>query len=121
MKHLSLSLTVLVLGAMPLAAAAVDYGPNHPLLAVESGAPQLPGVQEHSGATGPMAKPDVTETGGEDAPDAAPAASRTAPSPGITPPLQAPSAGNKPRNRASESTTAPSPASWQSLLPGSIQ
>ena len=124
MKHLSLLLTVLMLGAMPLTAAALDYGPNRPLLAVDNSVPQLPGTQAHTAQIGTMPKPDVAEAGDDDTSDALPAAPHTAPPP--SPPIagqpsHGPSASNKPRNSTTKPTTAPSPASWQSLLPGSIQ
>jgi hypothetical protein len=120
MKHLTSWLTVLALGAVPLSAAALDYGPNRPLLAVENGAPQMPDVNAHAGSAARIAKPDVAEV---DAVDAAPAMPRVAPvaAPGAPRSGQAPSASNKPRGKIAKPATAPSPASWQSLLPGSIQ
>ncbi|HET7611306.1 MAG TPA: hypothetical protein VFK29_05920 [Rhodanobacteraceae bacterium] len=123
MKHLTSWLTVLLLGAVPLSAAALDYGPNRPLLAVENGAPQMPDVNAHAGSAAPMAKPDVASVAEVDAIDAAPAMPRVAPvaAPGAPRPGQAPSASNKPRSKIARPATAPSPASWQSLLPGSIQ
>ncbi|MGH8214902.1 MAG: hypothetical protein ACREPZ_04330 [Rhodanobacteraceae bacterium] len=126
MKHLTLWVTVLVLGAMPLAAAALDYGPNRPLLAVENGAPHAPDAQARAESTGAMAKPDVASVADveAEASDAAPVvAPRVTPatSPGAPRPGQAPSASNKPRSKIARPATAPSPASWQSLLPGSIQ
>lgn len=123
MKHLSLGLTVLVLGAVPLTAAALDYGSNPPLLAAETGAPHLPGAQLHASAMGTMPRPDVAEADNADDAEAAPAAPRIAPSqsPGVTRPAPDTSASIKPRSRVATPSTAPSPASWQSLLPGSIQ
>ncbi|MGH8214621.1 MAG: hypothetical protein ACREPZ_02855, partial [Rhodanobacteraceae bacterium] len=79
MKHLSSWLTVLVLGAVPLSAAALDYGPNRPLLAVENGAPQMPDVHARAESTGAMAKPDVASVAEVDPSDAAPAIPRVTP------------------------------------------
>jgi hypothetical protein len=124
MKHPSLLLTVLILGAVPLTAAALDYGPNQQLLAVENGSPPLPGAQARAAAMGAMPKPDTAEAGDNDAVDASPALphARSTPSaPVAARPDHGPSASNKPRSSTSGPATAPSPASWQSLLPGSIQ
>jgi hypothetical protein len=123
MKHLSLCLTVLVLGAAPLTAAALDYGPDRPLLAAENGAPQLPSAQTRTESMGTMPKPDVAEVDSGGGAEAAPAVPRVAPvaSPGVTRPAPEASASNKPRSRIAKPATAPTPASWQSLLPGSIQ
>lgn len=123
MKHLSLCLTVLALGALPLTAAAFDYGSNRPLLAAETGAPQLPGAQSHASSMGAMAKPDVSDADSGDGAEAAPAAPRVAPSqtPGVTRPTPDTSASIKPHTRIAPPATAPTPTSWQSLLPGSIQ
>lgn len=124
MKHLSLWVTVLALGSVPLTAAAFDYGPNRPLLAAENGAPQLPGAQQtRAESLGSMPKPDVAEVDSGGGAEAAPAAPRMAPasSPGVTRPAPETSASNKLRSRIAEPATAPTPASWQSLLPGSIQ
>lgn len=123
MKHLSLGLTVLLLGTVPLTAAAFDYGANRPLLAAENAAPQLPGAQLHATAEGTMPKPDVGDVESGDAAEATPATPRLAPAqtPGVTRTAPASSASNKPRSRIAKPASAPTPASWQSLLPGSIQ
>jgi hypothetical protein len=131
MRRSSLWLTVLLVGGVPLTAAAVDYGPNAPLLAADSNAPQLPGSQVAAAARGQMPKPDVVadseEGGGDSAPGPGPAStpqrmmpSASSPRPGAPVHDAGPTARNKPS--ASASHTAPVPtASWQSLLPGSIQ
>jgi hypothetical protein len=123
MKHLSSCLTMLVLGAVPLTAAALDYGPNHPLLAAENGAPQLPSAQTHAESMGTLPKPVVAEVDGGGSAEAATVVPRVAPvaSPGVTRPAPEASASNKARSRIAKPATAPTPASWQSLLPGSIQ
>lgn len=123
MKHLSLCLTVLALGALPLTAAAFDYGSNRPLLAAENGPPQLPGAQLHGSSTGRMPKPDVADIESGDGAEPAPAVPRNAPAatPGVARPAPQTSARDKPRARIAEPASAPTPASWQSLLPGSIQ
>lgn len=125
MKHLSSWLTVLILGAVPLSAAALDYGPNRSLLAVESGASQLSGARASAASMDTAAKPDragATNTEG-DASDALPATPPIAPvvSPGVSRASQPPSQSSKPLRKIAKPATAPSPASWQSLLPGSIQ
>lgn len=117
-------MTVLVLGTMPLTAAAFDYGSNRPLLAAENGAPQLPGAQLHASSMDTMPKPDVAAVDSGEGAEAAPASPRVAPpqSPGVTRSVPATSASIKPRSsRIATPATAPTPASWQSLLPGSIQ
>lgn len=121
MKHLSLCLTVLALGALPLTAAAFDYGSNRPLLAAENGAPQLPGAQLHGSSTGTMPKPDIDIESGNGAEAVPVSPNARAVSPGVTRPAPQTSASNKTRTRIASPATAPTPASWQSLLPGSIQ
>lgn len=131
MKHLSLYLTVLLLGGVPLSAAAFDYGSNSPLLAADTNAPQVPGASARD-ARGEMPKPDVMAVDANSAGDVAdtgeaapaPATRRMAPSTSSPRALPAPrnpggSASNKPRLPAAH--PAPATASWQSLLPGSIQ
>ena len=128
MKHLSWSLTVLLLGAVPLTAAALDYGPNRPLLAVENGTPPLPGANARTASMDALPKPDAMDASADGTPDASPAVSRVTPSTS-SPPVTAaprghgPSASNKPRSTTKAKPTAePDPAAtWQSLLPGSIQ
>ena len=129
MKRSSLWLTVLLLGGVPLTAAAVDYGPNAPLLAAETTAPQLPGSQVSAVARGAMPKPDAiadNETGSGDS-TAAPVPRRAQPNAASPHALVAPahglgpSASNRPRASAARPASAPPTAPWQSLLPGSIQ
>ncbi|MBS0381501.1 MAG: hypothetical protein JSR56_03625 [Proteobacteria bacterium] len=121
MKRLSLCLAVILLGGLPLAAAALDYGPDRPLLAAENGAPQLPTARESVSAM-QVTKPDLAEP--EDTQEATtpqrmtPSAASPAPAPRGT----GPSASNKPRASAPPKPAAqPDAATWRSLLPGSIQ
>lgn len=125
MKQLSMWLTVVLLGGLPLAAAALDYGPNRPLLAAENGAPQLRTAPE-SATSMQATKPDLAEAG-DDTPEAAATPPRMAPSTASPPATTAtrspgPSANNKPRVQAPARPVAlPESATWRSLLPGSIQ
>lgn len=131
MKRLSLSLTVLLLGGAPLVAVAADYGPNAPLLASNASAPQLPGAQARAAAHGEMPMPDAVEAdAGGDADNAGNAA--TLPEPLEPRPVvrQATPSSHAPGPTASNKSHAapiahpvppPATASWQSLLPGSIQ
>lgn len=128
MKHLSMWLTVLLLGGLPLVAAALDYGPNRPLLAAENGAPQLPGARTQAAAPGALPSPDITEASVDETPDSPAAALRMTPSaaspaaPAALPRGHGTSASNKPAAATRAKAAAPSdPASWRSLLPGSIQ
>lgn len=129
MKHSSLWLTVLLLAGTPLTAAALDYGPNAPLLAADANAPQLPGAQVDAAARGEMPRPDLApaesdEAGGGVSSTVAPqrmtpsaATPHTAPAtsnPG-------PTASNHPRAPVAHPAPQPPTATWQSLLPGSIQ
>ena len=129
MKHSSLCLTVLLLAGTPLTAAAVDYGPNAPLLAAEANAPQLPGAQVDAATRGEMPKPgylspDANEPAGNTAsavgpqrltsPTVSPRSTPSAGNPG-------PTASNKPRVPMAHPVPPASTATWQSLLPGSIQ
>lgn len=126
MKQLSMWLTVMLLGGLPLAAAALDYGPNRPLLAAESGAPQLPTAQGSTTSMGQAGKSDLMETG-DDAPEAAATPPRMTPSAASPTPVAAahspgPSASNKSRNQTPpKPVVLPDSAAWRSLLPGSIQ
>jgi hypothetical protein len=128
MKHLSLCVTVLLLGAVPLTAAALDYGPNRPLLAVANGAPQLPGAQARATPMGAMTKSGGSDADAEEAPDAPPVAphmtpSTSSPSSGAVR-ARGPTASNKPASATAQPSKADvesGPATWQSLLPGSIQ
>ena len=127
MKHVSLTLTaMLLLGAIPLTAAALDYGPNQSLLAA-SDAPQLPGAQARAVASGDMPSPGaiVSGTSESDAPatyNASKASEATPPGPS-TSRGHGPSANNRSHQSspAAKAGQAPSQPSWQSLLPGSIQ
>lgn len=122
MKHLSRLLTVLILGAVPLTAAALDYGPNQPLLVAANDAPPLPSAR--SALMGAITKSDPPEAGDHEVADAAPAQPRVVATPSraaAAPPDRGPSASNRPHGKATGHPVAPSPASWQSLLPGSIQ
>jgi hypothetical protein len=124
MKRLSMWLTVLWLGGLPLAAAALDYGPNRPLLAAENGAPPLPGMQPQTAAPGAMAQPDAGEAdiGDTTGPaSVAPRAAASTASPAVAR-NPGPTARNRARNPAPSKTIDPiDPAAWRSLLPGSIQ
>ncbi|HEX5961845.1 MAG TPA: hypothetical protein VFY97_11445 [Rhodanobacteraceae bacterium] len=123
MKQLSLCLAVLLLAGVPLSAAALDYGANSPLLAVDTSAPQLPGVQARPATRGDA--PDLMAN--DDAGDAVPVPPRMAPSAASS--RQAPAAyalpataHNQPSHPpATHPAQAPTTAPWQSLLPGSIQ
>lgn len=129
MKHSSLWLTVLLLAGTPLAAAAVDYGPNAPMLAAEGNAPQLPGAQVDAAARGEMPKPDYMSPDANEPAGATPStvapgrmtasggAPRTTPSTGNP----GPTASNRPRMPIAHPVPQPPTATWQSLLPGSIQ
>ena len=122
MKHLSLWLTVLLLGGLPLTAAALDYGPNRNLLAAENGAPQLPVLQQRDAAGAAASRSDMMAASVEDR-NPAPAEPRMiAPSASSAAAARprGPTASNPLRN-ANPQQPAPGPATWQSLLPGSIQ
>lgn len=127
MKHLSLWLTVVLLGAMPLAAAAFDYGPNQPLLAANASVPQLPGAQVQAAAEGSLSHGDVLAANADDT--SAPAIDGTAharpatPSGSASRPARNSAVVNSKPRRAPPVTSEPLPtqATWQSLLPGSIQ
>jgi hypothetical protein len=129
MKRSWLWLAVLLVGGVPLTAAAVDYGPNAPLLAADANAPQLPGSQVSAAARGEMPKPEAMsdeDGGGGSAPGPTSAPERMVPAASPQRPVApaqdaAPTAQNKPRaSRTHAAPTLPTPA-WQSLLPGSIQ
>jgi hypothetical protein len=123
MKHLPLWLTVLLLGGLPLTAAAFDYGPNRTLLAAENGAPQLPVLQQRDAPGGAVPKPDVMAAASVENPAPMPAEPRMTPpvaARAATAPPRGPTASNNARGVNPEQP-APGPATWQSLLPGSIQ
>lgn len=121
MKHLSLWLTVLVMGVVPLAAAAQDYDPNRALVAVENGGPQMLGESSRTTATGALPKPDAG-----DADDTAGPMPRATPSAASTPSPATPRNGGSGATKpvapgVPKPSVEPNPASWRSLLPGSIQ
>jgi hypothetical protein len=128
MKRSWLWLAVLLIGGVPLTAAAVDYGPNAPLLAADANAPQLPGSQVNVVARGEMPKPEAVadEDGGggsapgpSSAPERVPSTSSQHP---VAPARDATTtARNKPRASSGHAAPTPPTPSWQSLLPGSIQ
>lgn len=128
MKHSSLWLAVLVLAGTPLTAAAVDYGPNAQLLAADNNAPQLPGAQVDAAARGEMPKPDYMTPDADEPAGNAPSAvapQRMTPSTAAAHTARAtanpgPTASNKPRVPVTHPVPPPT-ATWQSLLPGSIQ
>ncbi len=123
MRHLPLWLTVLLLGGLPLTAAAFDYGPNRTLLAAENGGPQLPALQQRDAPNGAMPKPEVMTAASAENPNPVAAEPRMTPSsasPAGAARPGGPTASNKPRG-ANPEQPAPGPATWQSLLPGSIQ
>jgi hypothetical protein len=122
MKHLPLWLTVLLLGGVPLTAAAFDYGPNRTLLAAENGAPQLPVLQQRDAPSGALSKPEVVTAASAESPNPSSAQSRMTPSASVTAAARPhePTASNQ-SHGANPEQPAPGPATWQSLLPGSIQ
>lgn len=125
MKRLSPWLAVLILCSLPLTAAAFDYGPSPTLLAGSADAPQLPGADVRAAARGEMPKPDVTPEDELEPEPPAPAPRTASPAaaparPGPVLHKLGPSASNKPHIQNAHPTPAPA-ASWQSLLPGSIQ
>lgn len=124
MKHSSLWLAVLLLAGTPLTAAAVDYGPNAPLLAADANAPQLPGAQVDAATRGEMPKPDYMSPDANEPATAPPqhltpaaGSQRSTPSTGNP----GPTASNRPRVPVAHPVPQPPTATWQSLLPGSIQ
>lgn len=129
MKHSSLCLTVLLLAGTPLTAAALDYGPNAPLLAADANAPQLPGAQVDAAARGEMPRPDLAPTESDEAggdAQSAVAPQRMTPSAATPRTTTAtsdpgPTASNHPRTPVAHPAPQPPTATWQSLLPGSIQ
>jgi hypothetical protein len=128
MKHLSLWLTVILLGATPLAAAAFDYGPNQPLLAANASLPQLPGAQARAAADGSQPHGDVLAANADDASvsaiDSTAHARTAAPTASANRSTRnAATVKSKPHRSPPLATPEPLPtqATWQSLLPGSIQ
>jgi hypothetical protein len=123
MKHLPLWLTVLLLGGVPLTAAAFDYGPNRTLLAAENGAPQLPVLQQRDAPSGALSKPEVMKAASAESPNPSSAEPRMTPSSASAAAAarsRGPTASNQ-SHGANPEQPAPGPATWQSLLPGSIQ
>ncbi len=125
MKHLSLLVTVLLAGGLPLTAAALDYGPSRPMLAVETGAPQLPGSRSQSSSFESANRPDSSDDPEAEAEVPAPAAP-----PRDTRPAATGGEHLRPPGTSSARNKTPPPAkpahegtglSWQALLPGSIQ
>lgn len=113
MKLLSIPVLALILAALPLTAAAIDYGPARPMLAAGGGAPQLPSLESGAPSGTPsMGKPDV--------PDSANPASSTAASAPAPRPHPLTSRRTDKSAHPGKAATPPS-QSWQSLLPGSIQ
>lgn len=122
MRSLSLCLTVALLGGAPLAALAMDYGPGAPLLAAETNAPTLPGAAVRGEAVhGESASAEPAATPEEEDPVRATLAPRVAPSAGGPHAGSTTATATRPRVAAPASTGTPATASWQSLLPGSIQ
>jgi hypothetical protein len=127
MKHLSLWLTVILLGAMPLAAAAFDYGPNQPLLAANASLPQLPAqvrATEGSQPHGDVLAANADDTNTPSIGSTARARPATTPMTSATRPIRnGAAAPSKPRQLPPSATPEPLPTqpTWQSLLPGSIQ
>lgn len=126
MKHLSIWLTVLLLGGVAPTASALDYGSNSALLAADSNAPALPGATHDATPGGALAVDanDGVESGetGENAAPGTPRTVRPAASPRASalPRVPGPSASSPPNGAATRESPAPATA-WQSLLPGSIQ
>lgn len=127
MKHLSLWLAVTLLGSMPLAAAAFDYGPGQPLLAASGGETRLPGAPAPA-ADAELPHGDVALAGNDDAGATAgdvavPRVRAPATADNSVPPRHAAATSSKPRVPPSSARPLPEPqqAPWQSLLPGSIQ
>lgn len=129
MKLLSVSLTVMLLGGVASTAAAADYGSNSPLLAANTDASAVAGAQER-GESQAMAPIDVggsdENAAGANEDNAVPdpqhvTRAATSPHPDASARTPGPSAGSKPRVPAVQSVAPPATASWQSLLPGSIQ
>lgn len=114
MKFLSIPVAILILVALPLTATAVEYGPGRAMLAASDGAPQLPTLGTGAASAAPMEKPDLADATGAGAP--------AAPAPVPPPHAHAPAShhADKPAHPG-KAAAPPTQASWQSLLPGSIQ
>ncbi|HEX5352669.1 MAG TPA: hypothetical protein VFW60_01165 [Rhodanobacteraceae bacterium] len=126
MKHLSLWLTVLLVGAAPLAAAAADYGPNCQLPAANNGEQQTSATQTAAAPTDAIAKSDPLAAGADDPSGILPLSPRVAPASSAPSSSalrsQGPMSSSKPRGNApTKPAVEPNPATWQSMLPGSIQ
>lgn len=124
MKRLSPWLAVLLLASVPLSAAAFDYGPNPTLLAGNSGAPRLPGADVQAAEHGEMPGAGALPADNDDADAASVAPTPEAPrrvSPVPARRTPGPSASNRARAPIHHALPVPHTATWQSLLPGSIQ
>jgi hypothetical protein len=122
MKHLSLLLTVLFAGGIPLTAAALDYGAGQPLLAAENGAPHLPALRNGTTGTGVAGHPRVSGDTADDASATVAHRARTESSHTIAVPVRHPqTVSAKADKQQAGAHESPGEPSWQSLLPGSIQ
>lgn len=114
MMRISLLLTVLGIVALPLTAAALDYGPDQRMLAAEASAPSLPSTHNDEN---PYAALTATHRAHMDDDDSAaqpepPPVPRNTVRRDTTPAVSAPAAGSPHGHGV---------LTWQSLLPGSIQ
>lgn len=129
MKLLSVSLTVMLLGGVASTAAAADYGSNSPLLAANTDAAAVEGAQARGESPGMTAidTGDSDESAAGASEDTAASEARhltraaTSPHPDASARTPGPSASSKPHAPAIQPAAPPATASWQSLLPGSIQ
>ncbi|MGH8155139.1 MAG: hypothetical protein ACREP0_07895, partial [Rhodanobacteraceae bacterium] len=110
-------------------AAAADYGSNSPLLAANTDASAVDGAQARGESPG-MAAIDTNDSdesaaaASEDTTASGPqrvTGTATSPHPDASARTPGPSASGKPRAPAVQPAAPLATASWQSLLPGSIQ